>query len=338
MIGLRGGSGTRADVRRRPAHPRGRDARLAGDVAGALLALAGYKQPRDDRSGASALGAVVMGPLGRSGSWPPTAARLGDAAAWGSDPLPRARDVDRRLRRLVLGARRRRHPRIATVQFIQPVSGLALRRRSCLDERLTTPRLALPGRRACSPASEIEQKREPQQVARVAPDALLHRAAARFFAATILGRVGEQPQAALGDELLVDGAERPSNIDQTGVPSTAASRFIVPPAETSRSASATRLRPSTGALAARSRARGRARDASRCSGVRASTTVCARSSARGARAAAAAARSPSRRGRARRTGAVRTTRERARRVDAELGEHGRVGLEVREVVLLLRPG
>ena len=39
---------------------------------------------------------------------------------------------------------------------------------------------------------------------------------------------------------------RPSKIDQTGVPSTAASRFMVPPAETSRSASATRLRPSTG--------------------------------------------------------------------------------------------
>ena len=102
-------------------------------------------------------------------------------------------------------------------------------------------------------------EREPQQLGGVAADAVLASALGRLRARRSSSPgVAQDPQPALARRAARPRAPScPSNIDHTGVPSTAASRFIVPPAETSRSASATRLRPSTarsGTISARGRA------------------------------------------------------------------------------------
>ena len=60
----------------------------------------------------------------------------------------------------------------------------------------------------------------------------------------------------------------PANVVQTGVPSATASRFIVPPAETTRSASAIRLCASIACSGTTSDGSAASRIASRCAGVR----------------------------------------------------------------------
>ena len=127
----------------------------------------------------------------------------------------------------------------------------------------------------------------------------------------------------------------PSNIDHTGVPSTAASRFIVPPAETSTSASATRLRPSTVRSGTTTRSSPSARTSARCSvgagehdGLHALVGGGAAQHARQQRGLRAAEVE-------RVGGRGAHDVEDLRALDAELGEHAAVGLEVGEVVLLL---
>jgi drug/metabolite transporter (DMT)-like permease len=140
MIGLRGGSGTEPTF--------GGDLLILaaatlvslGYVAGALLSLAGYKSLATTLWGV-ALGAVVMAPLGL-GLVEFDGVPSGDAAAWGSI-------LFLALVTSIVGyvgwywaLARGGIARIATVQFIQPFSGLALAA-LVLDERLT-PELAIP--------------------------------------------------------------------------------------------------------------------------------------------------------------------------------------------------
>ena len=66
----------------------------------------------------------------------------------------------------------------------------------------------------------------------------------------------------------------PANVVHTGVPSATASRFIVPPAETTRSASAIRLWASIACSGRTSDGSAASRSASRWAGVRGSTTAC----------------------------------------------------------------
>ena len=124
---------------------------------------------------------------------------------------------------------------------------------------------------------------------------------------------------------------RPSKVVQTGVPSATASRFMVPPAEITRSASATRL----GASIARSGTRKpRSRSSARCAGVRGSTTAWTSAQAlehlREQRVLEAVVE--------RDLGRRAHHHDRLAAVEPELVEHGRVGLEVRQVVLLLEAG
>lgn len=140
MIGLRGGGGTEPTF--------GGDLLIllaatlvsAGYVAGALLSLAGYKSLATTLWGV-ALGAIVMAPLGLglmgAGGVPEA-----DASAWGSI-------LFLALVTSIVGyvgwywaLARGGIARIATVQFIQPFSGLALAA-LVLDETIT-PELALP--------------------------------------------------------------------------------------------------------------------------------------------------------------------------------------------------
>ena len=131
---------------------------------------------------------------------------------------------------------------------------------------------------------------------------------------------------------------RPSKIDHTGVPSTAASRFIVPPADTSTSAKATRLRPSTARSGTTTRSSPSERHGRallrRCGRARRSASRRLRQAPqqrRQQRVLRAAA------GRARRTARVRTTQSGSlalrRRAAASTDA---VRLEVGQVVLLLQ--
>ena len=122
-------------------------------------------------------------------------------------------------------------------------------------------------------------QRELQQVARIAPHAARRArpaAWARRRSRAASSSSFSRPSRTSCSSTPPSG---PSNIDHTGVPSTAASRFIVPPAETSTSASATRLRPSTVRSGTTTRSSPSACTPARCSSVRASTTVCTRGSA-----------------------------------------------------------
>ena len=83
----------------------------------------------------------------------------------------------------------------------------------------------------------------------------------------------EHAQPPLLDELPVDRPQPPANVVQVGTPSRAASRFIVPPALTTRSAAQTSDGPSTAATGTTSPLGSNARHA--CSGVRGSSTTCA---------------------------------------------------------------
>ena len=76
----------------------------------------------------------------------------------------------------------------------------------------------------------------------------------------------------------------PANVVQTGVPSATASRFIVPPAETTRSASAIRLCASIACSGTTSDGSAASWSASRCVGVRGRTTACTARPRRAARA------------------------------------------------------
>ncbi len=149
--------------------------------------------------------------------------------------------------------------------------------------------------------------------------------AARFSSATSSARLSrrKRPSAISASST---APRRPSNVVQTGVPSATASRFIVPPAETTRSANAISdcasiarsgtMKPSQlGALL------GRAREHD---GLLAPQAVEHRGEQRVLEAVV------ERDGRRRAHDG-----DRPRRVEPELAEHRLVGLEVREVVLLL---
>jgi O-acetylserine/cysteine efflux transporter len=112
----------------------------AGYVAGALLSLAGYKSLATTLWGV-ALGAVVMAPLG-VGLVAADGAPSADAAAWGSILFLAIMTSIVGYVGWYWALARGGIARIATVQFIQPFSGLALAA-LVLDERIT-PELALP--------------------------------------------------------------------------------------------------------------------------------------------------------------------------------------------------
>ena len=121
---------------------------------------------------------------------------------------------------------------------------------------------------------------------------------------------------------------RPSKVVQTGVPSATASRFIVPPAETTRSAKAI---SDCASIARSGTMKPPPRSSARCSGVRGSTTACVAAQALEHRAEDVVLEAVVERDRGRRA----HDGDRRGRVEAELVEHRRVGLEVGEVVLLL---
>ena len=196
-------------------------------------------------------------------------------------------------------------------------------------ERTPSPRPALAETRA-APASSSSAG------SRLYPGAAVRRRLARGLTAS--ASVAQPAGGPRARACSSTPPSRPSKIDQTGVPSTAASRFIVPPADTSTSASATRLRPSTARAGTMTRGRGRARrrrpPARRCAehdGLR----VARRGEAAAARGAAAGSRS--RRGRARRTARCARRRASRRRSTPSASSTRGVRLEVREVVLLLQP-
>ena len=82
-----------------------------------------------------------------------------------------------------------------------------------------------------------------EQLGRVARRRRRAPASARLSTSDVVD-VGEQLQPALSTSRSSTPPSRPSNIDHTGVPSAAASRFIEPPADTSASANATSERAS----------------------------------------------------------------------------------------------
>ena len=144
------------------------------------------------------------------------------------------------------------------------------------------------------------------------------------------GRAGARRPSAISRSSTAPS--RPSNVVHTGVPSATASRFIVPPAEITRSAYAISDCASiarSGTMkppAAPARRAARACAAARRSGL-------ARAAARAPRANSGVLEAVVERHGRRRA----HDDDRLRRVEPQLAEHRRVGLEVRQVVLLLEP-
>ena len=144
--GRRGGAGGDPDGRRRRT-----PATLGGDAlvaASALVVAVGYVAGRATRPGRlPGAGRDLLGRHHRRGAggaacWRATIAVDGlpdaGAHAWGAVLCDGGADVDRRLRRLVLGARAGGIQRIATIQFLQPISGLLLAA-WLLGEQFTVP-------------------------------------------------------------------------------------------------------------------------------------------------------------------------------------------------------
>ena len=147
------------------------------------------------------------------------------------------------------------------------------------------------------PATASTGHGEPQQLGGVAPHVAARTQSRRPSRSTAqLLRVAQHLAAGpRATSISSTAPSRPSKIDHTGVPSTAASRFIVPPAETRASAQRDQAAPVHRALGRRSCARARRRSQRRAApAFRVSTTV-QQPCRRGAAAAAAAARSPSHR-------------------------------------------
>ena len=148
-------------------------------------------------------------------------------------------------------------------------------------------------------------------------------------------RVGQRSQSAFAEQHLVDSAEPAAVRRVHGNSERAASRFIVPPAETTRSASAIRLCAST------------ARSGTISDGRRGCARIpLLRAAGQDDRMHAALPSQVGKQAREERVRAAVVERDVRRRadddecplpVDEQLVEDGRVGLEVVQVVLLLEP-
>ncbi len=111
------------------------------------------------------------------------------------------------------------------------------------DRRAAPSRVTNPARTARSRSAECREQ-ELEHDGGIAPDAALPSGAVTLPQIERT-RVAQRLEPALSDQLLVDSPSRPPYVVYTGTPSAAASRFIVPPAETTTSESAIRLCAST---------------------------------------------------------------------------------------------